>query len=183
MNAMSTSLPETGSKPATAVHAGAAGRGRRVFLMLSQLADGVAAIALFTLMGMSFVDVVGRELFNQPLPGTMELTEILMATIIFAVLPSVSHRGEQIAVDLLDGVVPAWLRPAQRIAAHLLGSVTFAVIGWQLWVDAGKLARYGGTTPYLDLPLAPIVQLMSVLAVATALGFLTGIFRPAKEPR
>lgn len=150
-------------------------------LNLSHLADGVSAVCLFILMGMSFVDVIGREVFNQPLPGTMELTELLMATIIFAVLPSLSYRGEQISVDLLDPFIPPKVKILQLIVANLLGTAVFAVIGWQLWVDAGKLARYGDMTPYLELPLSPFIQAMSVLSFATALGFFLAIFRPNKE--
>lgn len=179
---MSTPSYESSIKPvAPPQPVGFQQRCRRLLLTLSNVADGVSATALFILMALSFVDVIGREVFNHPLPGAMELTELLMATIIFAVLPSISYRGEQIAVDLLDPFLPRKIKILQLIVANLLGTATFSVIGWQLWVDAQKLALYGGTTPYLEFPLSPFVQAISILSFATALGFFLAIFRRNKE--
>ena len=45
--------------------------------------NGIAAVILFLLMLLSFIDVVGRDVFDAPLPGGFEITEIMMAALIF----------------------------------------------------------------------------------------------------
>ncbi|MCP5265643.1 MAG: TRAP transporter small permease [Burkholderiaceae bacterium] len=144
----------------------------RLLGRLEWIGDFISALALFALMAMGFVDVVGRDLFDSPVPGMVEVTELLMALMIFAVLPSISRRRDHVVIDLLDAFVPRWLVPVQRVFGELLGAITFAVIAWQLWDEAGKNAEYGDITPYFEWPLAPFVHAMAVLAAIAAAGFL-----------
>src|SRR5258707_10984481 len=74
------------------------------------LGYAAAAVMLF-LMLLTCVDVVGRYFLNKPLTGGFELTEVLLASLIFAGLPLVTLRGDHITVDLFDPVTPDWLFP------------------------------------------------------------------------
>ena len=47
----------------------------------------VAAIALFAMMALTFADVIGRKLLNASIPGSLEVTELLMLAVIFVALP------------------------------------------------------------------------------------------------
>jgi len=64
----------------------------------------IACVALFALMVMTFFDVVLRSMFNAPIEAATELTRILMAVIVFCVMPVISARGDHISVDLTDGL-------------------------------------------------------------------------------
>ena len=64
----------------------------------------IAAALMFCLMLLTCVDVVGRYFFNKPVTGGFELTEMLLAALIFAGLPLVTLRGDHITVDLFDPV-------------------------------------------------------------------------------
>jgi TRAP-type transport system small permease protein len=59
-------------------------------------------VALFAIMALTLVDVSGRKLLSQSVPGSLELTELLMVVVIFAALPLVSLRGEHVVFDSLD---------------------------------------------------------------------------------
>jgi TRAP-type C4-dicarboxylate transport system permease small subunit len=144
--------------------------------VLLNAGDIAAALSLFGLMALTFVDVVGRNAFSAPVPGGTELTELLMAALIFSMLPSISRRNDHIVIDLLDHWVPLWLRPVQHLFANGLGAVAFAVIAWRVWIEAGKTADYGGITPYLGWPMAPFLYAMAVMAGATAAAFLFAAF-------
>ena len=76
----------------------------RLIRHLSSVPVYIACVALFILMVMTFCDVILRSIFNAPIEAATELTRILMAILVFAVLPVMSARGDQIAVDLTDGV-------------------------------------------------------------------------------
>ena len=49
-----------------------------------------AALVLFCLMVLTCIDVVGRYFFSMPVTGGFEMTEILLASLIFAGLPLVT---------------------------------------------------------------------------------------------
>ena len=64
---------------------------------------GVAAgVLLFCMMSVTFVDVVLRYIFNAPLRGSFEVTELMLVVLIFAALPLVSRREEHVVMDFLD---------------------------------------------------------------------------------
>jgi len=66
---------------------------------LATLCGLLAAVALFAIMVLTLVDVSGRKLLSSSVPGSLELTELLMVVVIFAGLPLVSLRGEHVVFD------------------------------------------------------------------------------------
>ena len=74
----------------------------------------LAALALFGIMGLTFVDVMGRKFFSGSVPGALELTELLMVVVIFTSLPLVALAGEHVVFDSADRWLPSWLLRAQK---------------------------------------------------------------------
>ena len=137
--------------------------------LLEMLCGLLAAVALFAIMVLTLVDVLGRKLLSQSVTGSLELTEILMVVVIFAALPLVSLKGEHVVFDSLDPLLPAGLRRLQRAAVDLLCCAALAALAWLMWDKAAQMAGYGDTTAQLKLPLGPFVRLMAVLCGLTAL--------------
>ena len=146
--------------------------------LLSALCGALAAVALFAIMALTLVDVSGRKLLSQSVPGSLELTELLMVVVIFAALPLVSLRGEHVLFDSLDALLPAWLRRVQQALVDLFCAAALLGLAWLMWDKAGQMAQYGDITAQLKLPLGPFVQLMSVLCATTAVVHLLLLARP-----
>ena len=70
----------------------------------------LSAVALFAIMALTFFDVGGRKLLGNSIPGSLELTELLMVVVIFGALPLVSQRGEHVTFDSLDSTLPQSVR-------------------------------------------------------------------------
>jgi TRAP-type C4-dicarboxylate transport system permease small subunit len=138
---------------------------------------GFAAVTLFLLMAVTVVDVTGRYVFNAPLPGSSEITELMMAVLIYAGLPAVSRLERHISVDLLDPVTPARLVRSRQVAINLVGAATLGVIAWRLWLYAEQIADYGDVTEYLHLAHAPFIYFMSVFSGLGALVTLLNVGR------
>jgi TRAP-type C4-dicarboxylate transport system permease small subunit len=136
--------------------------------LLPRLCGGLAGAALFGIMALTLVDVAGRKLFSASLPGSLEVTELLMVAVIFAGLPLVSLQGEHVVFDSLDRVLPAALRRVQRVVVDVLCAAALGGVAWLMWVKAGQVGSYGDTTAQLKLPLAPFVYAMSLLCALTA---------------
>ena len=127
-----------------------------------------AALLLLAMMVVTSVDVIGRYVFNSPLTGAFELTELMLAALIFIGLPLATERDEHITVDLLDAFLPHPVIRSQVMAMSALSAVVLAVLAWQLWLKAGSLAEDGSITNTLEVPLAPIGYLMAGSCALTA---------------
>ncbi len=136
--------------------------------LLATLCGTIAAVALFGIMLLTLVDVGGRKLLSASVPGSLELTELLLVAVIFAGLPLVSLAGEHVVFDSLDAWVPRAVRRVQQALVNLLCALALAGLAWLMWQKAGQMASYGDTTAQLKLPLGPFVMLMSVLLGVTA---------------
>lgn len=142
----------------------------------------VAAAVLFVLMALTCYDVFARYLFARPLPGGLEITEILMAAIVFAALPLVTLRQEHVMVDIFDAITPDWLLRVQNIVASLISAVVAAALAWRLLERAFRMQGYGDTTAVLRIPLYPLTYAMAVLMLVTAFYFLVlAVRRPERR--
>jgi TRAP-type C4-dicarboxylate transport system permease small subunit len=160
-------------------HGDSAAGGRRAFDRVVQSALGaLTAVVLFVMMTLTCVDVVGRYVFNSPVPGGLEIIEILVAATVFGALPLVTLREEHVTVDLLDTVVPDWLLRVQNVAACALSAAVCGVAAWQLLVRGNRMLGYGDTTAVLKITLYPLTYLMSAAMAVVAVIFLVLAFRP-----
>ena len=147
--------------------------------LTDRLCGALAALALFAIMALTGVDVLGRKLLSQSVPGSLELTEILMVVVIFAALPLVSQRGEHVAFDSFDHwLSPRWLR-LQQIVVDLLCFALLGGLAWLMWQKAGQMTQYGDTTAQLKLPVGVFVYAMALLCGLTAAVHALRVWRPA----
>jgi TRAP-type transport system small permease protein len=145
---------------------------------LTALAGLMAALALFGIMVLTAVDVSGRKFLSASVPGSLELTELLMVVVIFAGLPLVSLHGEHVVFDSLDRWLPPLLRRVQQAAVDLLCAALLLGLAWLMWSKGSQMAGYGETTAQLKLPVYPFVWLMSGLCALTAAVHLLLVAQP-----
>jgi TRAP-type C4-dicarboxylate transport system permease small subunit len=146
--------------------------------LLEWLCGSLAAVALFAIMILTLVDVAGRKALSQSVPGSLEMTELLMVVTIFAGLPLVSLAGEHVVFDSLDPWLSRRVRRMQGLLIDLACAVGLLGLAWIMWQMAGQRAEYGETTAQLKLSIAPFVYGMSVLCAVTGLVHLLLMVRP-----
>ena len=128
------------------------------------------------MMVLTFLDVVGRYLFNRPLRGAFELTELGLVVLIFAGLPLVSHANEHVTMDFIDKLLrPRALDLLERAVDAVCAAVMF-FLTWQVWLKAGKIAGYGDTTDVLRVAVGPFVYFMAAMIALTGLVHLYRVF-------
>lgn len=137
--------------------------------LLDLLCGLLSGIALFAIMALTFFDVIGRKAVSHSIPGSLELTELLMVVVIFAALPLVSRRGEHVEFDSLDPYLPMWFRRLQNAFVHLLCAAVLLGLGWLMWQTGAQFAQTGETTAQLKIPKAPFIYGMGVLCALTGL--------------
>ena len=143
--------------------------------LAQSLLENVMIIVLNAMVLITMLDVIGRYFFNSPVPGTIEIIELMLALLVFGTLPLTTFRQEHIVVDIFDSAFKGWARRIQKTVVCLSGACVLALIAWQLWVRGSQLGGYGDLTPYLKLPLAPVAYVMSVFSAVSSciLAFMT----------
>ncbi|WP_164661932.1 TRAP transporter small permease [Tropicibacter sp. Alg240-R139] len=143
----------------------------------------VACVALFILMIMTFCDVILRSVFNSPIEAATELTRILMAVLVFSVLPIISVQNGHIAVDLTDGLFNRFR--LSRLRDGLLNVFCGVILFWpiqRVWILAERARDYGDVTEYLAIPVFYvgwfIALTVAVSAIAMIINGLLTFFAP-----
>jgi TRAP-type transport system small permease protein len=129
---------------------------------------GVAASAiLLCLMLLTFADVVARYLFNSPIPGGFEITELMLLVLIFAGVPLVSHADEHVTMDFIDRMLPEGGNRVLIRIVHAGCAAVFFFLTWQVWIKAGRITSYGDTTDVLKILVGPFVYFMALMLALT----------------
>jgi len=143
---------------------------------------GIAASALLScLMLVTFVDVVARYLFNRPIRGAFEVTELLLLVLIFAGLPLVSHADEHVTMDFIDRMLPARAVPVLIRVVHAFVAAVFFFLTWQVLIKAARISGYGDTTDVLRILVGPFVYFMAAMICLTGLVHVFKVFVPGER--
>lgn len=159
------------------------GGGLNIRPLLDRSLGVAACLVLGMLIAITCVDVVGRYFFDRPLTGAFELTELLLAALVFLALPLTTERREHIEVDILNLLLPP--RATQWLAAFagLFSAALLATLAWRLASHAIGAGHDGTVTNALAIPYAPFGFLASFSCLVSAfIAFLRGIIPPEDMP-
>jgi TRAP-type C4-dicarboxylate transport system permease small subunit len=148
---------------------------------LDRVLGAAAAILLFCLMAVTTIDVTGRYIFNWPLRGGFEITELLLLTLIFAGLPLVSRADEHVTMDFIDAALGARGRRLIRRLVDAICGLIILALAWRVFIKAGKIAGYGDTTDVLRIPVGPFVYFMALMVAVTAIVHIVRAVLPSAD--
>jgi TRAP-type C4-dicarboxylate transport system permease small subunit len=142
----------------------------RIFLeWVHRIALGLTVIVLVCLSLLSFIDVLARYFLSSPVPGTVEITEILVALIMIGALAAATWSGEHVSVELF--VAKASER--KQLLLKRLGAfavlLTTCGLAYGLAERSLSLRETGDVTPVLRLSLLPPTLLACALSFAVVL--------------
>lgn len=130
----------------------------------------VLSAALVTgLILVTCVDVVGRYLFNNPLSGAFELTQVLLGALVFAALPITTAKGGHVEVDLLLPLLPQRVTRAMGRFGGAVAGVVLLYFAFRLVILAEDHLAAGTKTAGLGLPLWGLAAMGAVSCAASAI--------------
>ena len=120
--------------------------------------------------------MLGRRQFNTPVFGANDITEHLMALIIFGGLPLLTARRGHLSVDLFDRwlLQPVW-RPWHK-AVDLLIAAVLGLIAWEYMLAVPEAQAINEVSPALTIPRS---WMYAFMAVTTALSALLALLAAA----
>jgi TRAP-type C4-dicarboxylate transport system permease small subunit len=133
---------------------------------VSRLIAGVGACFLIPLMIITAGDVAGRDLFNHPIPGTVELSQCMLAVFILLGLAYTQQAKAHVAVSVFTSRLPNRAQLVLRVVSTLLCLFISCILVWQGWV-IGVEERT--VSDMLRLPQYPFRLLVAVAAFLTSL--------------
>ncbi len=110
--------------------------------ILTVVAVGLLVPMMFLVTG----DVIGRYIFNSPIPAVFEInSHFLMVMVVFFPLAYVHQKKEHVFVTLFTDRLPERGRSLLEGVSALLGFMLYALIGWyglQKAIQATRLKEY-----------------------------------------
>jgi TRAP-type C4-dicarboxylate transport system permease small subunit len=123
---------------------------------------------------MSVTSVIGRALFNLPVPGDYELVQMLSAMGIAMCLPYCQLKRGHVFVDFFTLWAPSSLKRVLDSIAALLLAVSSFLLAWRIWEGMMEMREYGETSMVIALPVwwgyvpvAPSFVLLGIAALHT----------------
>ena len=155
-----------------------AGQGTGLAIIIKGL-ELLTSVFLVIMMVITFVDVLGRYIFNAPIFGANEMISSLLALVIFAGLGIANARDDHIVVELLDHRVRRLSPKVYEIVIQSFSVFVMVLIAFVLFELALEAYHQNALTYVLEIPLAYVAGAVSFLAALSVVSQLMGIYLKA----
>ena len=131
--------------------------------------------ALFLLMLIGTADVTGRYVFNRPVTGTLEASEILMATAVLLGLAYVQVNKANVRVTIVYDLCSPRLQTIMDFVVSILALALFGLVMWQ-GIEAVKSSwQAHRMIGIFGVPLFPFEALVPLGTLCLCLVLITQI--------
>lgn len=116
----------------------------------------VGGLVLIAITLLTVASITGRVLLRAglgPIPGDIELVEIMTAFAIFSFLPWCQVRRAHATVDVLTSFLSDRVNRFIDLIGELLMTGAIVLIAWRLWYGMTDKIRYQETTFILQFPV------------------------------
>jgi tripartite ATP-independent transporter DctM subunit len=140
---------------------------------------------LFLMIVVTFIDVILRYIFNRPMVGIIEVTEVMMIAAIFLAIAHTYNVKGHISVDIITSKLEPRARITMESANNLIGLGIFAVVVWQTLAKTLWFAKVNAVhSNYFLIPSAPFAAIITlgclILLLLIIRDFLTNINEAVK---
>ena len=136
---------------------------------LNRFVAGVSGVFLIPLMLITAIDVVGRDVFNHPIPGTVELSQYMLAVFVLLGLAYAQQMKAHVAVSIFTSHLNEHVQLILNIIATLLCLFISYILVWQGWVVG---IEEKAVSDMLRVPQYPFRLLVALAAFLMCLEFL-----------
>ena len=124
---------------------------------MTRLLDSVAWVVLFAMMTMTVVDVLLRKFTNMTIIGAGEITEMMMAVVVFCSLAQCQVDDGHIKIDLLMRNAGPRPRAIVDVVTQFLCFVLFCLVTWGTFKHGLEIMAWEEVSIDLAIPIYPFV--------------------------
>ena len=148
----------------------------------------VAGTILILLMAISVnLDVLGRNVLNQPIPGVNEFIGLSIVAVVFLQMANTLQEGRHVSNDILIRLIAGThprLSAALYSSFHLVGAFLMAIIVifvWPLFLENYRGGYYAGTAGIVEIKIWPFMAVVVIGSITTAVQFMIEAWRLARS--
>jgi TRAP-type C4-dicarboxylate transport system permease small subunit len=144
----------------------------------------IAGTILILLMAIAVnFDIVGRDLFNKPIPGVTEFIGLSIVAVVFLQMANTLQEDRHVSNDIIIRLIAdshPRLSAALYASFHIIGAALMAIIViyvWPLVVEHYQGGYYAGTAGVVEIQIWPFIATVVIGAATTAVQFLLDAWR------
>lgn len=145
--------------------------GKKVLYPVSRILRDIAMVALAFAILLVVIDVCSRRLFDSPIDGTHDFTNIAFSMIVFLPLAWCAFENGHVELDLITKRLPKILQSILEVIMIFAGSVILGIMSWQMFVQGMNLQAKGLTTGIVEIPYHPFLYAASIASAVLTLAF------------
>jgi TRAP-type C4-dicarboxylate transport system permease small subunit len=138
--------------------------------------NDIGGVFIFALMWLTMAEVLGRRLFNSPVPGAIDYIEVGMAAFAFMGAAYCQRLGGHVRMDLLVSNLKARLLWAVEALAIFVAVVYVAIIVWASAQDLWRSFDLGDETLDAHFPVWPSKLIVPVAMALLELRLLVNLW-------
>lgn len=132
----------------------------------------IAGAVVTAMMFLTFFDVALRYVLNEPISGSLEITEYLMILlVIFSLGYTGMHKGH-IRVDLILMYLPKRAVKIMDVFAYLISAIFYILICWRAVLNGMLVQKDQLTSAVLFIPVYPFAYIVIIGAGLLVLVFI-----------
>ncbi|MFH1152938.1 MAG: TRAP transporter small permease [Pseudomonadota bacterium] len=151
--------------------------------LFSYALSRLGCVALFAMMSLTVVDVVGRYVFNSPILGTFEVTSFLVSIMVYSFLGYAQSKKSHVTVDILVNTFPRKAQSVVDLVNHTAGLFLMTLITWKGFEKAIESMKAGDSPMNLPIPIHPFIFFLAFGCGIMCIEFVRDIFQTSTELR
>lgn len=148
---------------------------KRIITTIEDILFYLSCVLFMLMMFLGAFDVLGRYLFNRPIPGTMEISAVCMGAVVFFSWATTQRDRGHVNVELLVSHYSIRMRAAADCFTLCLSLLLFVLITYQSTLIAIRSFEEFRTLPVLEIPIWPFHALVPIGATVLCLAFVLQI--------
>lgn len=153
---------------------------QRILPPILRVLEALSAVLIFTMMVLTFADVIGRYVFIAPIFGAAEMIQFLLAMTIFSGLCLINAYDEHITVELFEPFLDRHIPVIRRFLVQAFSVMVMAIIAVQMIRFAWDSHAIGKITFVLEWPLSIVAGTVAVLSLVSLIIQILGLMLPAR---
>lgn len=136
--------------------------------VIGKLANGVvslcAILSFFCIVGillLAVLDVILRVLFNSPITGATEISQMLMVGAVLGTGGGILTE-QNIEVDIVVNALPQKARCVLELFTVSASILIYGLIAWRLLVESQVMIKFGKAFSLLKVPYYPFYWLLAL---------------------
>jgi TRAP-type C4-dicarboxylate transport system permease small subunit len=137
------------------------------------ITDMLAGVCFFSVMALVLANIIMRNVFKQPIKGTVEMVGLLIATGLGLALANCEMLDGNIAMDVVTEKLSRGTQKIIEIVTYFIALSFWAIVVWRVFIYANTSYINGRVTSTASIPIYPFIFILgfNVLCLCVALGY------------